>query len=101
MIHETLAGLRPLLSSEDMEVQERAHNATALLHVVLRRVAPSDPALPDTEAATDEVTTLVQHEQRCVCRFILIVTMYLVSLESGDQHVLVLSSPYIRCYFQK
>lgn len=68
MIHETLAGLRPLLASEDMEVQERAHNATALLHVVLRRLAPADPALADAEPAADpaadQLATLVQHEHR-------------------------------------
>ncbi|CAH0722583.1 unnamed protein product, partial [Brenthis ino] len=65
VLHETLAGMRPLLSSEDMEVQERAHNATALLAAVLRRLAPADPALPDHASAVDTpaVDTLVDHDQ--------------------------------------
>ncbi|XP_049887689.1 AP-3 complex subunit delta [Pectinophora gossypiella] len=47
VIRETLAGMRPLLCSEDMEVQERAHNGTALLTLVLRRLSPTDAALQD------------------------------------------------------
>ncbi|KAL4705006.1 hypothetical protein ACJJTC_009794 [Scirpophaga incertulas] len=42
IIRETLAGLTPLLSSEDMEVQERAHNAHALLTIVLQKISPED-----------------------------------------------------------
>ncbi|VVC94180.1 unnamed protein product [Leptidea sinapis] len=45
VILEALGGLKPLLCSEDMEVQERAHNATALLTVVLRHVDPANPIL--------------------------------------------------------
>ncbi|XP_053602028.1 AP-3 complex subunit delta [Plodia interpunctella] len=54
VLDETLAGMRPLLCSEDMEVQERAHNATALLAMVLRRLQPEPPA---------DVASLVDHDQ--------------------------------------
>ncbi|XP_047538329.1 AP-3 complex subunit delta [Vanessa atalanta] len=62
VLHEILAGVRPLLCSEDMEVQERAHNTTALMSLVLRRLQPADPALADapSEPPSD---TLVDHEQ--------------------------------------
>nr|QHN70698.1 garnet [Limenitis arthemis astyanax] len=60
VLHETIAGMQPLLCSEDMEVQERAHNARELLFVILRAIDPTDPALPDTEQLS-EVTTLVDH----------------------------------------
>ncbi|XP_075982837.1 adaptor-related protein complex 3, delta 1 subunit-like garnet [Anticarsia gemmatalis] len=64
VIHLSLGGLRPLLLSEDMEVQERAHNAVALLTLLLRRIAPNDPTLPPLdEAAPAETGVLVQHEQ--------------------------------------
>ncbi|CAG9783005.1 unnamed protein product [Diatraea saccharalis] len=56
VVREALAGLRPLLCSEDMEVQERAHNAHALLALVMRRLSPSDDSLPPT-------TTLLDHDQ--------------------------------------
>ncbi|CAG4922665.1 unnamed protein product [Colias eurytheme] len=62
IIQETLSGLKPLLCSEDMEVQERAHNATALLSLVLARIDP-DSCLPDITVKDAVVTdTLVQHE---------------------------------------
>ncbi|KAJ8734794.1 hypothetical protein PYW08_014044 [Mythimna loreyi] len=65
IIREALSGLRPLLCSEDMEVQERAHNATALLSLVLRRVSPHDAALvgdaPPAAALPDAI--LVEHDQ--------------------------------------
>ncbi|XP_073944206.1 AP-3 complex subunit delta-like [Choristoneura fumiferana] len=67
VVREALAGLRPLLCSEDMEAQERAHNASALLSAVLRRLSPDDAALaapdaPDAPAATGLVNTLLDHE---------------------------------------
>ncbi|CAG9575829.1 unnamed protein product [Danaus chrysippus] len=62
VIHETLAGMQPLLSSEDMEVQERAHNATALLRIVLRKINPTDPALGGDVIHNDVTGTLVEHE---------------------------------------
>ena len=50
-----------------MEVQERAHNATALLSIVLRRLSPNDVAL-QTEAPVTHGplpdAILVEHEQR-------------------------------------
>lgn len=46
VVEMALEGLQPLLLSEDMEVQERAHNATALLRVVLRRLAPTGDEQP-------------------------------------------------------
>ncbi|XP_059049466.1 AP-3 complex subunit delta [Achroia grisella] len=58
VIREALAGLRPLLCSEDMEVQERAHNASALLAIVLPRL---DPAGEDYPHDTQE--KLLDHEQ--------------------------------------
>ncbi|CAH2099889.1 unnamed protein product [Euphydryas editha] len=68
VLHEVLAGVRPLLSSEDMEVQERAHNTTALMAVVLRRLEPADPALallgadlPHSPDASDAPAPLVDH----------------------------------------
>lgn len=71
VVREALAGLRPLLCSEDMEAQERAHNASALLSAVLRRLNPDDAALaapdsPEAIAATDLVNTLLDHEHRLV-----------------------------------
>ncbi|XP_034841147.1 AP-3 complex subunit delta isoform X1 [Maniola hyperantus] len=64
VLRETLAGMRPLLCSEDMEVQERAHNATALLSLILRRLNPTDPALTDSvPVQNDVIGTLVEHEQ--------------------------------------
>ncbi|CAH2210238.1 jg23514, partial [Pararge aegeria aegeria] len=64
VLRETLAGMQPLLCSEDMEVQERAHNATALLSLILRKLNPTDPALIDSEPVQNDVTDiLVQHEQ--------------------------------------
>lgn len=66
-MREALGGLRPLLCSEDMEVQERAHNATALLSIVLRRLSPDDCALhTDTTPAHPPMpdAILVEHEQR-------------------------------------
>lgn len=65
IIREGLAGLRPLLCSEDMEVQERAHNAAALLALVLRRLSPGDAALADEPGALPDAV-LVEHEQRSV-----------------------------------
>lgn len=63
MVRETLAGMRPLLCSEDMEVQERAHNATALLSLVLRKLSPEDLALaPELRGETE--STLIPHENR-------------------------------------
>ncbi|XP_063890764.1 AP-3 complex subunit delta [Helicoverpa armigera] len=61
IIREALAGLRPLLCSEDMEVQERSHNATALLTIVLRKLSPNDCA--DLPAMQNDDTLLVEHEQ--------------------------------------
>ncbi|XP_013195011.2 AP-3 complex subunit delta [Amyelois transitella] len=61
VVRETLAGMRPLLCSEDMEVQERAHNATALLTLVLRRLDPTDENLPPADMP--DIATLVDHEQ--------------------------------------
>ncbi|KAM3966582.1 adaptor-related protein complex 3, delta 1 subunit-like garnet [Aphomia sociella] len=51
IVRETMAGMRPLLCSEDMEVQERAHNATALLELLLPSlgVEPIDGNLVDHE----------------------------------------------------
>ncbi|CAH2068610.1 unnamed protein product, partial [Iphiclides podalirius] len=72
VLRETLAGLRPLLCSEDMEVQERAHNGCALLAIVLRRLEPDDPALglhgalaadEGADADAGRTATLVEHEQ--------------------------------------
>lgn len=74
IIRECLSSMRPLLCSEDMEVQERAHNATALLTLVLRRLRPDEPDLPPeleglespglTDGFTAPTTTLlVEHEQ--------------------------------------
>ncbi|KAI5634782.1 non-SMC mitotic condensation complex subunit 1 domain-containing protein [Phthorimaea operculella] len=63
VIRETLAGMRPLLCSEDMEVQERAHNATALLALVLRRLNPNDAALVSATQPQND-TQLIEHEQR-------------------------------------
>ncbi|XP_068628481.1 AP-3 complex subunit delta isoform X2 [Battus philenor] len=72
VLRETLAGLRPLLCSDDMEVQERAHNASALLSLVLARLRPDDPALlvdglvmpvADTNFVHNQIATLVEHEQ--------------------------------------
>lgn len=54
--------MQPLLSSEDMEVQERAHNATALLRIVLRKINPTDPALGSDVIHNDVTDTLVEHE---------------------------------------
>ncbi|XP_028037102.1 AP-3 complex subunit delta [Bombyx mandarina] len=62
LIRECLAGLRPLLCSEDMEVQERAHNATALLTLVLRELSPGDAELP-AEEPPSATGLLVEHEQ--------------------------------------
>ncbi|XP_050353231.1 AP-3 complex subunit delta [Nymphalis io] len=62
VLHEILAGVRPLLCSEDMEVQERAHNTTALMSLVLRRLEPTDPALGDS-VGEPLGETLVDHEQ--------------------------------------
>lgn len=65
MIREALSGLRPLLCSEDMEVQERAHNAAALLALVLERLSPGDSALlDDAEQPPQADTILVEHDQR-------------------------------------
>lgn len=64
-----MQGLRPLLCSEDMEVQERAHNGQALLAIVLRQLSPTDPALPALAQIAGEggvTAILVEHEQRCV-----------------------------------
>lgn len=64
ILREALSGLRPLLCSEDMEVQERAHNASALLALVLRRLSPADAALPNV-ALTDTArpdSILVEHQ---------------------------------------
>uniref|UniRef100_A0A2A4ISS4 AP-3 complex subunit delta n=1 Tax=Heliothis virescens TaxID=7102 RepID=A0A2A4ISS4_HELVI len=61
IIREALAGLRPLLCSEDMEVQERSHNATALLTIVLRKISPNDCA--DLPPMQNDDTLLVEHEQ--------------------------------------
>ncbi|XP_072936013.1 AP-3 complex subunit delta [Epargyreus clarus] len=70
VIRETLAGMRPLLCSEDMEVQERAHNATALLTLVLRRISPEDADAADAVDGTEIADApplvtdmLVDHEQ--------------------------------------
>ncbi|XP_028168613.1 AP-3 complex subunit delta [Ostrinia furnacalis] len=62
VLRESVAGMRPLLCSEDMEVQERAHNAHALLALVLRRLNPEDSVLePATSQATDD-GPLVDHD---------------------------------------
>ncbi|RVE44774.1 hypothetical protein evm_010573 [Chilo suppressalis] len=61
VLREALAGLRPLLCSEDMEVQERAHNAHALLELVLRQLSPADEALLDHQSNGLD-TELVDHE---------------------------------------
>lgn len=50
VVEMALEGLQPLLLSEDMEVQERAHNATALLQIVLRRLAPTGDEQPTTHS---------------------------------------------------
>ncbi|CAG5017958.1 unnamed protein product [Parnassius apollo] len=71
IIRETLSGIRPLLCSEDMEVQERAHNAFALLVIVLHRLNPDDPALQvdgfvmpvSVTSLSNQTATLVEHEQ--------------------------------------
>ncbi|CAH4030802.1 unnamed protein product [Pieris brassicae] len=55
VIQEALSNLKPLLCSEDMEVQERAHNATALLTLVLKRIDP-------TADLHETVDTLVEHD---------------------------------------
>ncbi|CAK1548539.1 unnamed protein product [Leptosia nina] len=61
VVHEAMAGFKPLLCSEDMEVQERAHNATAILTLLLRRIDPSNtmPDLAKEQLITD---TLVEHD---------------------------------------
>ncbi|XP_013144425.1 PREDICTED: AP-3 complex subunit delta [Papilio polytes] len=75
VVLETLSGLKPLLCSEDMEVQERAHNAAAVLALLLARLHPNHPDLhlhlhlqpaPPAPPAADtaqHVATLVEHEQ--------------------------------------
>ncbi|KAI5634781.1 AP-3 complex subunit delta-1 domain-containing protein [Phthorimaea operculella] len=45
-----------------MEVQERAHNATALLALVLRRLNPNDAALVSATQPQND-TQLIEHEQ--------------------------------------
>lgn len=60
VVREALAGLRPLLCSEDMEVQERAHNATALLSLLLPRLGATDG---DGDLPHVVDGTLVDHEQ--------------------------------------
>ncbi|XP_013167088.1 PREDICTED: AP-3 complex subunit delta [Papilio xuthus] len=71
VIRETLSGLKPLLCSEDMEVQERAHNACAMLSLLLARLDPQDPALKahgldilalPANTTTEHIATLVEHE---------------------------------------
>ncbi|XP_061712599.1 AP-3 complex subunit delta isoform X1 [Cydia pomonella] len=57
VVREAVAGLRPLLCSEDMEVQERAHNASAMLMLLLRRLAPDDTSCQD-----EPVEKLLDHE---------------------------------------
>ncbi|XP_026727334.1 AP-3 complex subunit delta [Trichoplusia ni] len=64
VIREALSGLRPLLCSEDMEVQERAHNAAALLALVLQRLSPADAALTEhAEHTPRDDAILVEHDQ--------------------------------------
>ncbi|KAL0850158.1 hypothetical protein ABMA28_012033 [Loxostege sticticalis] len=62
VLRETVAGMRPLLCSEDMEVQERAHNAHALLSLVLRRLSPADSVLLPDAPAPGDTGMLVDHE---------------------------------------
>lgn len=72
ILREALSGLRPLLCSEDMEVQERAHNASALLALVLRRLSPADAALPNV-ALSDTArpdSILVEHQHTYVARIL-------------------------------
>ncbi|KAG6458668.1 hypothetical protein O3G_MSEX010976 [Manduca sexta] len=68
VVQSCMEGMRPLLCSEDMEVQERAHNATALLAVLLRRLRPDlapdlAPHLAPQHAPQHEPVLLVEHEQ--------------------------------------
>ncbi|KAJ0181197.1 hypothetical protein K1T71_003282 [Dendrolimus kikuchii] len=63
IVREALAGLRPLLGSEDMEVQERAHNATALLELVLSKLDPHHAEEPTLPAPPTEMPILLDHEQ--------------------------------------
>ncbi|XP_041973571.1 AP-3 complex subunit delta isoform X2 [Aricia agestis] len=63
VLHEALAGFKSLLCSEDMEVQERAHNATTLLALVLQKIDPTDPALdflPELASVDDQ--NLIAHQ---------------------------------------
>lgn len=63
VLRESIAGMRPLLCNEDMEVQERAHNASALLSLVLRRLNADDELLTDAAPQGQTVGELVQHDR--------------------------------------
>lgn len=69
-VREALSGMRGLLCSEDMEVQERAHNATALLTLLHHRLQPDgqkpfDEHLHDVPQVPDlpYMPVLIDHGQ--------------------------------------
>lgn len=62
MLSESLGGISGLLVSEDMEVQERAHNAHALLADILRVISPGHAALPEPQPLAD--LQIIDHPQR-------------------------------------
>lgn len=63
IIKEVLDSLRPLLYSDDMEVQERAHNGQAILSLILRKLCPNDPDVQSSQAKEETTAVLVAHEQ--------------------------------------
>ncbi|CAG9107818.1 unnamed protein product [Plutella xylostella] len=62
ILQETLSGLQRLLSSEDMEVQERAHDAAALLALVL---AATEGDRPVVDIPARSVSIPLQETWRC------------------------------------
>ncbi|KOB64270.1 AP-3 complex subunit delta [Operophtera brumata] len=55
ILRNAIDGMKPLLCSEDMEVQERAHNGSALLSIALRRLSNDDQLLDNAAAGASRV----------------------------------------------